>query len=267
MFTRSLTQYATGIAVLLALLMACGGGGDINFSTENPGFDGFDNWPWPDNPDFTAEADFSRDVQVAAHVRLQLQTINGDITITGQPDATSVRVTAVLRVGSNVSQNDAEEGLDQLDVVVTDQAEEILIQTQQPQASQGRQYIVNYTITLPSDLEVDIDQVNGDILVEEMANSVSATLVYGNIDSTVRLPLNGEIWLSTAKGNLDLSIPRSTSAELSAFVDHGTITWNDLDLIGTVHTNRSLTGTLGGAAGVIRLESTNGNIDLIGFDG
>lgn len=267
MFTRSLTQRAAGIAFLLALLTACGGGGDINFNARNPGFDGFDNWPWPDNPDFIAEQDVSREVQIEEQIRIRLVAINGEITITGQPDATSVIVSAELRVGSNENQEDAEEGLDQLEVVVTDLPDKVLVQTHQPKDSRGRQYVVNYTITVPNNLEVDAHQLNGAILVDEMSNSVFVNAVNGNIDSTVRLPPNGEIRLSTANGNLDLSIPTSTSAEISTFVDNGTITWDNLDLVDTAQTNQSLTGTLGDGDGVIRLETINGNIDLIGFDG
>ena len=125
---------------------------------------------------------------------------------------------------------------------------------------------MNYTITIPSHLELDVNQINGAILVEDIANSVLVNMVSGNLDCTVRPPPNGEIRLSIVNGNLDLSIPKSTSAELSAVVDNGTITWDNLALMNVTQTNQSLTGTLGGGAGVIRLETTNGSIDVIGFD-
>jgi hypothetical protein len=263
MSTRTVIQYALGTAFALVVLTACSG--DVNVGS--PNIDGRNwPWPWPSNADFVAKRGVDREVQVEDHIRMRLEAENGEIAITGQLDATSVMVTAELRVGSHESREDAEERLEQLDVLVTDLSDEILVQTQQPEDTEGRQYVVEYTITVPSHLEVDVNQVNGAIRVEDTANSVFVNATNGNLDSTVRLPPNGEIRLSIVNGNLDLSIPTSTSAELSASVGNGTITWDNLDLMDAVQTNQSLTGTLGDGAGVIRLETTNGSIDVIGFD-
>jgi hypothetical protein len=245
MSTRTIIQYAAGMALALAVLTACSGG-DVNVGS--PNVNGVRNWPWPwpSNAPFIARRVVDREVQIEDHIRMSLEAMNGEIVIIGQPDAMSVIVTEELRVGSHVNQADADDGLDQLEVLVTDSSDEILVQTQQPEDTQGRQYVVNYTITVPSDLEVDVHQVNGSIVVEDMANSVLVKVVNGHID---------------------LRIPTSTSAELSAFVDNGTITWDNLDLVDVVHTNHALTGTLGSGAGVIWLETTNGSIDMIGVDG
>jgi hypothetical protein len=265
MSTRTIIQYAAGMALALAVLTACSGG-DVNVGS--PNVNGVRNWPWPwpSNAPFIARRVVDREVQIEDHIRMSLEAMNGEIVIIGQPDAMSVIVTEELRVGSHVNQADADDGLDQLEVLVTDRSDDILVQTQQPANTQGRQYVVNYTITVPSHLEVDVNQVNGSIVVEDMANSVFVNAVNGNLDCTVSLPLNGEIRLSIDNGNIDLRLPTSTSAELSAFVDNGTITWDNLVLIDAVHTNQSLIGTLGGGAGVIRLETTNGSIDVIGVD-
>ncbi|MGB3095314.1 MAG: hypothetical protein WBB46_01090, partial [Candidatus Deferrimicrobiaceae bacterium] len=59
----------------------------------------------------------------------------------------------------------------------------------------------------------------------------------------------------------------STSAELSALVGFGAITWDNLDLLNVVHTNKSLTGTLGDGSGLIDLETKFGNIDVSGLIG
>jgi DUF4097 and DUF4098 domain-containing protein YvlB len=140
-------------------------------------------------------------------------------------------------------------------------------------------------MTVPSDLAVVVDHVNGHVSVEKIESAIivevdngnvilanisgdaTARVVNGNVAGTVTLPPDGEIRFSTVNGDLDVRIPRSTSAELSADVDNGTITWDNLDLMDTVHTTQALTGTLGEGAGLIELETVNGDIDLVGFDG
>jgi hypothetical protein len=263
MSTQRVMQYAVGMAFALAVLTACSGG-DVNVGSPNSG-GGI--WPPSGNAPFIARKNSFQEVQVENHMRLRLDAVNGEIAITGLPDATSVRVTAELRVGSNESLEDAKARLDQLEVLVTDLSDEILVQTQQPESTQDRQYIVDYTITVPSDLEVDVNQANGAIRVEDTANSVFVSALNGSIDSTVSLPPQGEIRLSMLNGDVDLRLPTSTSAALSAFVDQGSITWDNLDLIGAVHTTQSLTGTLGDGAGVIWVKTLNGSIDVIGVDG
>jgi hypothetical protein len=278
---QSLTKLITGMAFMLALLTACGDGNGIHFNIESGG-----NWPWPwaKNAEFFAAKKRTENVKVADHISLWLDALNGEIEITGQPGASSVAVTAELRVGSE-SYQDAQAGLDQLEFGITEGYDEISVQTLQPKYSQGRQYIVNYTITIPSDLAVDVNQINGHVTLKDIENSIFVSVVNGNvifsnvskdvtvgvdngnIDGKLIQPPAGEIRLSAANGNLDLRIPSSTSAELSAQVDNGAITWENLDLTGVLQTDQSLHGTLGDGTWLIDLEAQNGDIDLVGFDG
>ena len=128
----------------------------------------------------------------------------------------------------------AERYLDDLQVEVEDRGDEIVIRTIQPDHNQGRNYVVEYTITLPVDLKVAAGLVNGNLTVETIDNVVSVhtvngnvnlreitgnatvELINGNIDSEVFLPLDGTIDLATTNGNITLSIPHATSAALTA---------------------------------------------------
>lgn len=81
------------------------------------------------------------------------------------------------------------------------------------------------------------------------------------------LPSNGEIRMSTDNGNLDLSIPTSTSAEFSATVDGiGEKSVTNLDITYSLNTQKSLIGTLGDGEGSITLSTVNGNVEVLGFD-
>jgi DUF4097 and DUF4098 domain-containing protein YvlB len=260
---------------LLLLLTGCGNdvnvGGGANFP-----------WPWPVDANVFVQKAFSEEVPIVAHLGLRLEAVNGEVEVTGQPGATSIKVTATLRVGADTLP-DAQAGLALLEVQVTDAPGEVLVQTVQPSNPQGRQYIVNYTITLPPDLAADVSQANGHVTVEGVESPVgvdqgngtvllsavvgdaSVQLANGTIDASITLPPGGEIRLTTANGTIDLRIPTSTSAALSAMASTGTITWTNLTISGAVYTGSSLTGTLGGGAGIIDLKTGNGNIDLTGF--
>jgi hypothetical protein len=266
--------------LVLSLLTACGGGGGVDVNIEGNNWP----WPWPGDADVYVDKTFSEVVTVEDHTRIRLDTVNGEVEISGRPDASSVTVTAELEVGSD-SYEDAQEGLDQLEVHLADRSDEIFVQTLHPQNTQGRQYVVDFAITVPGDLAVVVNHVNGHVSVEEIENAISVdvhngnvilsningdstvSVVNGSVDGTITLPPNGEIRLSTVNGDLDLRIPTSTSAELSAKVDNGTITWGNLDLMDTRDTNQSLTGRLGDGTGLIELETRNGNIDVVGFNG
>ncbi|HEU5361602.1 MAG TPA: hypothetical protein VFU42_10645, partial [Candidatus Deferrimicrobiaceae bacterium] len=158
--------------VALALLAACGGGGVGNMTIHTGSWPGEWPWFWPEKATFIADGDFSETVPVAGHHRIRLDAVNGEIVVTGQPGATSVTVTAELVVGSNVSLPDAEKGLNQLRVLVEDGSNEIVVQTLQPTNLDGRRYVVNYWITVPSDLAVDATQVNGHVTVEDIEGSL-----------------------------------------------------------------------------------------------
>ena len=285
MFPRTRIVQVGGMIVALALLAACGGVSGGNYTINTGGWSGEWPWFWPDKAKYIVDGDFSENVPVAGHSRIRLDAVNGEIVITGQPGATSVTVTAELQVGSNMSRPDAETGLNLLDVLVADGSDEIFVQTSQPNTMDGRKYVVNYTITVPSHLAVDVTQVNGHVTVSSIESSLfvevtngnvylseifgvaTVSVDHGSIDGTVTLPSGGEIMFSTGIGDIDLRVPKSTSAELSALVGFGAITWNNLDLLNAVHMAKSLTGTLGDGTGLIDLDTRNGNIDVTGFNG
>lgn len=267
MTTRTRKQLVAGMVVALALLAACGGVSGPNFTVNAGGWSGEWPWFWPEKSQYIVDGEFSRNVPVTAQSRIRLDAVNGEVVITGNTGATSVTVTAELIVGSNVSQRDAENGLNQMEILVSELPGEILVQTVQPASLNGRQYLVKYNINVPSDLSVDVIQVNGQVTVLNIENSLLVTVENGSVYGTVSLPLGGEITLWTGKGNLDLRIPTSTSAELSARVGLGAITWDNLDFLNVAQTDRSLTGTLGKGSGLIDLDTGNGNIDVTGSDG
>ena len=278
MKARKFIPLAAGLIFIMILLTACGSGGggiETNFNVNND---------FPINePKFFAYETFTIELPLVNHMGIWLEAVRGDIEIEGHVDADSVIVTAEKRVGSD-SLEDAEEHMNELEILVTDQIDEFIIQTLQPANTQGRKFIVDYHIILPSEFEtkvtftdgdisvqdvensVMVDAVNGDVFLSNIFGSAIVNLTNGSIDSTMDLNLNGEISMFTGNGNIDLSIPTSTSAIFSASVTNGSVRTSNLEFDAAVHPPPSLTGTLGIGEGVIELDSINGNITVVGFD-
>ena len=271
-----------GVAVLaLAVITGCGGGGDINF---NLGTNGWNNWPWPwqSDADVFASKTYSENVPVNGPTNLLLNGINGAVTITGVPGRETVTVTAEVRVGSTTLV-DAQIGLNQLDVALAHTGSNIVVRTEQPANPLGRQYIVDYDITVPSDLSLSVNLVNGYVDIDNMSNSVYVDVENGDVnfadvhgDSSISiengsfygfLSLNtdSEVLISTVNGDIDLDIPATTSADFFAQVTSGSIAWENLDLANPHATSKTLQGILGDGSGLIDLETVNGNISIIGL--
>lgn len=216
------------------------------------------------NTNFTAEDSFSYEIEVIGHSGLKLEGINGAIVITEVFGANSVKITGVKQVKSE-STADAKAHLKELIVDVKDQTNRVFVKTTQPSFLGGRSYIVNYTITLPYDMEIDVNSLNGRVDLNEIHGNVFVDLINGNIDGEVTLPLDGTIDMQLTNGMLELDIPQNTSAEFEATVGTGTISVTNLVLQNQVQTPKSLTGTCGDGRGTISLRTTNGEIVVTGF--
>ncbi|MCP4580768.1 MAG: DUF4097 domain-containing protein [candidate division Zixibacteria bacterium] len=234
------------------------------------------------NTNYIAVEEFLFEVDVANQSLFRLTAVNGSISITGESNSDSIIITGERRVGSE-STEDAEEHLELLEVRVQELTDEIYIRTIQPNETYGRNYEVDYEITLPDGFMIIASHVNGSVTVGSINNTVTvsnvngqidlndisgsaiASLVNGQIEGDVVLPSNGLIAMSTVNGNVVLNIPVNTSAEFEASRVNGSINIRYLDLQNEVITSTSRRGILGNGDGEISLSTVNGNIWAIGF--
>ena len=143
--------------------------------------------------DYIAEEPFSFNIGLCGRTDFTLQGINGSIEVTGDPQASSISVSGVRRVKSD-SQEDADAHLLLLEVVVDSSATEATVRTSQPTESEGREYIVNYTVTMPRDLVLDVGTINGDVTVESI-----------DADATIE-SVNGRLYTSGIRGNDTMTV-------------------------------------------------------------
>lgn len=257
-------------ATLAALLLALG----LPFT----GCDGDGTGPLQ----FLAEDAFSYVFDATGNVRLNVEALNGTITITGVAGGDELKVEGIKQVWSS-SQADADQYLDSLEIRADEELDEFIVSTEQPEASSLRNYVVNYEIELPDGLEVVIasgngeitlaslknDIViasgNGDVILEDIEAGMVVALGNGAIDAEVTLPPDGTVAVAVGNGDIDLAIPQSTSAEFSAEVGQGSISVVNLTLTNDQSTGTTRTGTLGSGQGTIELHAGNGTITVTGF--
>ncbi|UCG52933.1 MAG: DUF4097 family beta strand repeat protein [Candidatus Latescibacterota bacterium] len=234
------------------------------------------------NKRFAAEEPFDFEVERNTRTYLSLEAINGAIEITGASGGTSISVSGIRRVESD-SFEDANAHLPLLEVGIDSTSAGVVVRTVQPAVSAGRDYIVNYTISLPEDFAVMVAGANGDVTTRSLKNGVTVqfanskilglgiegntvmAVANGQIDATVTLGFGESIALGVANGEISLKIPEDTSAEFSATAANGDITLKNLTLSNRVQTPTSVTGTLGNGDGTITLDVGNGNIGVDGF--
>ncbi len=234
-----------------------------------------------ENTNFSAEEEFTIEVETGDRTTFSITGVNGSIEVVGEPEATSLRVTGVRRVESE-SVEDAERSLADLRVEHTVTETGLSVRTVQPERTEGRNYLVNYTVTLPSAFESTVANVNGSIALQSLQGFVTVENVNGTISSSdvsgamkvtqkngpvsasAAVPPGGSIEITTTNGGISLEIPTSTSATLSATVGQGSISYANLNLTNLVQTSNSLSGTLGKGSGTILLAASVGDIQITG---
>lgn len=216
-----------------------------------------------DNTNFTATGDFHHAVQAANRTTLRVEGINGEVKVRAVANSGSVVIAGERRVKSD-SFSDASEFLRQVTVVVTESGDEIVARTEQPNNPRGRECVVDYEISVPKDLVVDIRHINGAVSLQDLESSAYVDLTNGTLAAEIDLPPTGTIDMTLINGTMLLEIPTTTSASVAASVINGELFVSNLDFSNEQSRERSLTGTLGSADGNIRLSVINGTLMLRG---
>jgi hypothetical protein len=194
---------------------------------------------------YKARESFSYIVDLSSQTNLKVDGINGSVNVQSVSGTNQVTVSGEKVVSADTYQ-DATTHLKYVSIVIDESTDELLVKTVQPKFSDGRSYNVNYTISVPSHLNVSVNNVNG------------------GITGKVTVPLNGTVDMSLQNGSIELDFPQSTSADFSASLVNGHIKVQNLTLHNRVETGKTLYGTLGNGQGTISLRTTNGNIDVSG---
>jgi hypothetical protein len=205
--------------------------------------------------DAEASASFNFQLDATNRVQFRLIGVNGRMLVTGVSVGEQFVVRGERRVESS-SQADAEASLNDLQVEITETADEIIVRTVQPTNTGNRNFIVDYELLVPERLAANITNVNGEITVDDFDGGASVTNVNGLV---IVRDIEGDTAVSLVNGNIDADLRIEDDGSIDLVNVNGTI-----DLQNEVRSPTSLTGTLGNGEGTIRLESTNGSITITG---
>ncbi len=195
---------------------------------------------------YNASEPFLYKFDLTNQTSFRLEGINGSVDVQSVPGTNQVTVSGEKVVSAD-SYQDAADHLRFVSIEINNLVDELFVKTLQPESASGRSYNVNYTINVPSDLNVTIKNVNG------------------KLTGKLSVPPNGTIDMSLSNGSIELDIPQNSSADFSARLVNGNISVHNLTLKNKAETKRSLQGTLGDGEGLITLRTTNGNISAFGF--
>lgn len=230
-----------------------------------------------------ASEPFEYKVGVADRVRFQVVGINGGIEITGVSQLDSFVVAGERRVGSS-SVEDAREHLESLQVLIDDTSpEDLLVRTEHPATPGNRNYVVDFDLLVPDDIETRVHNTNGDIRarafqhrlilvttngnveVEDTQADIAARTINGAIVADVSVGSGGVLNFVATNGDITVRIPASTSARLSAGIVNGRIDVSGLTLHDVEQTSSSLDARLGDGDGTIFVRTANGRIHIVGI--
>jgi len=236
----------------------------------------------------TLEANFDRTFDVRPGTLFALNNTNGHITIRSW-DQPRVQVHAVKKVESRDPES-ARKAMNELKIEPTVTADALRINTNYPRRNEGFfdwlagtnvSINVEYDVTVPRSMNVNVDNTNGGIDITEVRGSHQISNTNGHIELTrcagdvdaettnggIRAELaevnpGKAIRLETTNGRITVSLPKSLAARVDASTTNGSIK-TDLPVTTTEVSRNSLRGTInGGGSAELRLRTTNGPISI-----
>jgi len=215
-----------------------------------------------------------------------LDNVNGHVNVTSW-DQPRVRVHAVKTVSRA---DDPKGALNALQVQITPRDGGISVHTVYPNhgsvgfldflAGNWSDAKVEYDITVPRSMSLDVDTTNGAIEVNGVSGMLKVETTNGHIRldrcagnvnaSTTNGRVTAELLsvdrtrsnrLTTTNGKIVLTVPSSLAAEIDASTTNGSI---DSEIAVTTHSvgRHSLRGTINGGGAELRLRTTNGSIEI-----
>jgi DUF4097 and DUF4098 domain-containing protein YvlB len=237
----------------------------------------------------TLEETFDRTFDVRAGTLFALKNTNGRITIHSW-DQPRVQVRALKKVDSRDTET-AKQVLAELKIEPSLSADGLRINTKYPRRSEGLfdwlsgnnvNLTVQYDVTVPRSMNLDIDNTNGAIDISDVRGSHRIANTNGHIElircagdvdaETTNGALRAElsevnsgksIRLTTTNGRIAVVLPKSFAARVDASTTNGSIK-TDIPVTTTEFHRHTVRGTINGGGAELRLRTTNGSINIEG---
>lgn len=229
-------------------------------------------------------AEWRKTYELQAGGRLEIGNVNGKIDVRpGQGNTVEV---VAEKIASGATKEAAREALARIEINETEASPtSVKIETKLQKGSagifSGGNLQVQYSLRVPSNVEVHVSTVNGGVEISglagrvfaeatnggirgrEISGAVEASTTNGGVDMELtKVPESG-VKLETTNGGIRLRLPPDAKASISARIVNGGIDTEGLSIrsVGE-NSRRRLDGDLNGGGPRIQLEGTNGGIRI-----
>ena len=203
---------------------------------------------------FKAEEDIEElSIDIGEVKTLTINWRNGTIGVNSDPTSSEITITGKKYTWANTAER-AEAALDDITVSLDpdDTSPTVaVLKFEAPKDSSGVTYGSDVEIVVPTNVMIDINSVNGDIMVEQIEGDTNIVLV------------NGTITIDSSDGNIDIN---SVNSEITIDSSDGNIDINNVNgdiMVEQIEgdTNIILEN------GAISIDSTGGNVEAINTNG
>ncbi len=230
---------------------------------------------------------------------LVIDNVDGDIEIKTHRN-NEIEIDAEIRVTAT-SMEEAKDFSREVDIDISKDDDVLYIETvyPYPKPSKIGEVSVDYYIRVPSDLDIDVSNTNGDVIFEDIygnlristANGdISADNIFGDVDvmntngKIDLIDINGSVDARNTNGNLAISIvevkvncqANTTNGDIILYMPEnastqGTARTTNGEIESEFHgeysqSRKKLELMLNGGEGELELRATNGNIKLLELD-
>ncbi len=233
---------------------------------------------WSVHADVTEVEEF--DFEIAAGGKLNVENINGDITITAG-SGNKIQVIATKKA-------DNKDYLDGMEIHVRADSDRVSLRTEHPKSSESwfgsrSNGSVSFEIIAPAGINLDsietvngeieiagidgdvsADTTNGDINISELRGNLEADTVNGSITASFTSLGGGQrVSAETVNGKIQLRLPENASARVDAGTVNGGIDADDFNLpVDKGFLGRDCSGEIGAGDARIKLSTVNGGIKI-----
>ena len=226
-----------------------------------------------------ATQQWDRQYPLAPGGQIEVANLNGPIEVSQGPAGT-VEIQAVITAKS-MSEDQANDILLKGKITEDISPDRVKVETVIPRGVRGS-YEVRYRVRAPADAVTTLSTTNGSVKAEGLGGSLKASVVNGSLELTdiggavdaaaVNGPLSAKlskvtaaVRLETTNGRLNLQLPGSSKADLSARVVNGGLNISGFAVENPRGTRiRNLDTRLNGGGPKIDLRTTNGRITITG---
>lgn len=230
----------------------------------------------------------SRNINTAGKTKVKLENTNGSVRFSRSSDSGSITVKAYKEI--KVKKKFLSTPFDEIEIKMDTISSIISISTEFNKSGEdgifkfniGRDQKVDYEITVPVNMDIAVENVNGNISSNDLNNDIKIDLINGevamekysgrmecditngsfsgHIDSTRGLEIN------TINGSVSLFLNNYMNANVRAETVHGKITDENLNFMDIIKEKGMFKGKLGSRDSNtdIRIETVNGKIKLFG---